>query len=344
VSTYDIVIGEGDRDRLIEQASRCTSDPYQDFDKFLDDAASTFRSLSDHVRGGFRDFVAGTTSCGALLIEGLPEDPTLPPTPIRDDGSRYTSSTMTEFIMCAIASAVGEPVGYAPERWGQLVHNVFPTQGENIPSQRFRTGLGFHSELSCHPESPDHVLLLCLRQDPARVATTSVLDVRTLMEGLPATVSEDLFRPEFALNLGKLHYVYLSGGERISNRPEHRPVISILTGDRLDPSVRYEPALMTPLTDRASRAFDHFAEVMSDLATPVVLTPGSALLIDNRRSLHARSTFPAHFDGSDRWLRRMMIAAGPRPRSAEGTERVIDSDLLVGWSHRPTVASLGGAP
>jgi hypothetical protein len=101
---------------------------------------------------------------------------------------------------------------------------------------------------------------------------------------------------------------------------------------------------MTPLTDRANRAFDHLASVVSDLATPVVLTPGSALLIDNRRILHARSTFSAHFDGSDRWLRRMMIASGPRPRSSEGTERVIDSDLLVGWSHRPTVASLGGAP
>lgn len=340
----EILIGEVDRDLLVERAFRCPFDPYRAFDDFLNEAANVFRSLTDHVRDGLRDFVAGTTSCGALLIEGLPEDRTLPPTPIHDDGSRYTSSTITEFTMCAVASAVGEPVGYAPERWGQLVHNVFPTQGEQIPSQRFRTGLGFHSELSCHPESPDHVLLLCLRQDPARVATTWVLDVHTLLESLPRTIRAALFRPEFALDLGKLHYVYLSDGERISNRPEHRPLISIFAGDRSDPSIRYEPALMTPQTKEASRAFDHLAEVLSDLATPIVLKPGSALLIDNRRSLHARSTFPAYFDGNDRWLRRMMIAAGPRPRSSEGTERVIDSDLLVGWSHRPTVASLAGAP
>jgi hypothetical protein len=343
VSTYDIAVSEGDRDRLAELASRCAADPYRDFDAFLADAAQAFRSLGADVQRCLRDFAAGDTSCGALLIGGLPEDATLPPTPVRDDGSRYTSSAITEYTICAIASAVGEPVGYAPERWGQLVHNVFPTQAENIPSQRHRTGLGFHSELSCHPESPAHVLLLCLRQDPAGVATTSVLDVRTLLVSLPEEVVEDLFRPEYALDLGKLHYVYLSGGERISNRPEHRPVISILTGDRSDPSVRYEPALMTPLTDRARRAFDHIAGVMPELATHVVLEPGSTLLIDNRRSLHARSTFPARFDGSDRWLRRMMIAAGPRPRPAAGAGRVIDADLLAGWSHRPTVASLGGA-
>jgi L-asparagine oxygenase len=342
VNTCEVAISEGDRNWLVERASRCVPDPYREFEEFLRDAAAAFRSLSDQVRDSLREFVTGAMSCGALLIKGLPEDPTLPPTPVHDDGSRYTSSTITEFTMCAIASAVGEPVGYAPERWGQLVHNVFPSQAENIPSRRFRTGLGFHSELSCHPESPGHVLLLCLRQDPDRVATTWVLEVRTLLASLPEAVTADLFRPEFALDLGKLHYVYRSGGERISNRPEHRPVIGILAGDRSDPSVRYEPALMTPLTGRAKRAFDYLAGAVSDLATPVVLTPGSALLIDNRRSLHARSTFPAYFDGRDRWLRRMMIADGPRPRSAKGTERVIDSDILVGWSHRPTVASLGG--
>lgn len=339
VSTFEIHIDEADRRRLLEAATDCAIDPYLEFDAFLDRAAHAFQSLSDPVQQVVDEFVAGALPCSALVIDGLPQDPTLPPTPTHDDGSRYTTSCITEFAMCAIASAVGEPVGYAPERWGQLVHNVFPTEGEGIPSQRFRTGLGFHSELSCHPESPDHVLLLCLRQDPARVATTWVLDVRLVLESLPDEVAALLFLPEFALDLGKLHYVYVSGGERISNRPEHRPLISIMTGDRARPSVRYEPALMTPQTDRARYAFSCLAAVLGDLATPVVLTAGSALLIDNRLSLHARSTFPASFDGADRWIRRMMIAGAERPKTAGRADRVIDSDLLVGWSHCQTVAT-----
>lgn len=343
MSTYEILIGQADRELLVEQADRCPSDPYRSFDAFLLDAAAAFRSLSAEVRRAVESFAAGSTSCGALLMEGLPEDGTLPPTPVHDDGSRFTTSTITEFTMCAIAAAVGEPVGYAPERWGQLVHNVFPTASEHVPSQRFRTGLGFHSELSCHSESPDHVLLLCLRQDPARQATTWVLDVGTLVEHLPAVAVDALFRPEFALDLGKLHNIYLSQGTRIAERGEHRPLIGILAGDRTDPFIRYEPALMTPQTTRAQQAFDQLAEVIPGLATPLVLRAGSALLLDNRRSLHARSTFPARFDGSDRWLRRMMIADGPRRRASAGTDRVIDTDLLVGWSDRPTVASLAGA-
>lgn len=344
MSTYGIIISQSERERLIQQASSCIHDPYRRFDEFLGEAASAFRSLSSDVRRVVREFVVGTTKQGGLLIEGLPIDATLPPTPTHDDGSRYTNSTITEFTMCALASAVGEPVGYAPERWGQLVHNVFPTQGERFPSQRFRTGLGFHTELSCHPKSPDHVLLLCLRQDPDRLATTWLLDVHTLLEHLPVDIVDSLFHPEYALDLGNLHFVYMSGGQRISNDPRNRPVISILDGDRSDPSIRYEPALMTPQTERASRAFEHLATLVPKLATPTVLTPGSALLIDNRRSLHARSTFPAYFDGTDRWLRRMMIAAGPRPQSSAGIDRIIDSDILEGWCDRPTVASLAAAP
>lgn len=343
MSAIRIPMGEADRHRLSEAADRSAFDPYTSFEAFLGDASSCFRSLSENLREAISAFVSGKTAASVVLIEGVPEDPTLPPTPVRDDGSRYTTSPVTEFTMCAIASAAGTPVGYAPERWGQLIHNVFPTQGEGIPSQRYRTGLGFHSELSCHPDAPDFVLLSCLRQDPDRAATTWVLDIRTLIEHLPEDVVTDLFRPEFALDLGKLHYVYLSRGVRISERDEHRPIISVLKGDRADPSIRYEPALMTPLTDRASRTFSELATTVPALATPLILTPGSLLLIDNRRTLHARSTFSANFDGNDRWIRRMMIAGRSRAAAFERGERVIDADILAGWSHQPTVASLAGS-
>ncbi len=340
-SAVEVVLGEEDRQTLLLGASRCAHDPYQDFEAFLKHAETSFRALSEPVRLEFQRFVAGDTRAGALAIRGLPEDGSLPPTPTRDDGGRFTTSTISEYTMCAVASGAGEPTGYAPERWGNLVHNVFPTAGEGIPSQRFKTVLGFHSELSCHSESPEHVLLLCLRQDPACEAITWVLEVRTLVENLPDNVTEDLFRPEFSLDLGRLHYIYLSNGVRISESPHHRPVTSVLTGVRSDPFIRFEPDLMTPLTQRAADAFAALAEVVPKLATPIILTPGSALLIDNRRSLHARSPFTATFDGKDRWLRRMMILSSARPRPQDGRERVFDTDLLAGWAHLPTVASIG---
>ncbi|MBI4237411.1 MAG: hypothetical protein HY696_03200 [Deltaproteobacteria bacterium] len=36
-------------------------------------------------------------------------------------------------------------------------------------------------------------------------------------------------------------------------------------------------------------------------------TPGCALIIPNGHTVHAREGFPARYDGTDRWLLRMMI-------------------------------------
>ncbi len=38
-----------------------------------------------------------------------------------------------------------------------------------------------------------------------------------------------------------------------------------------------------------------------------LIEPGSLLLIDNRRCVHARSDFKAYYDGRDRWLQRMAV-------------------------------------
>jgi hypothetical protein len=48
------------------------------------------------------------------------------------------------------------------------------------------------------------------------------------------------------------------------------------------------------------------------------------LLIDNRRAAHSRSPFTARFDGTDRLLRRMMVAAGPVPQGGYGDQPELD--------------------
>ena len=41
----------------------------------------------------------------------------------------------------------------------------------------------------------------------------------------------------------------------------------------------------------------------------IKLKPGDLLLIDNRRVLHSRNAFQAHYDGYDRWLQRIYLLA-----------------------------------
>jgi L-asparagine oxygenase len=41
--------------------------------------------------------------------------------------------------------------------------------------------------------------------------------------------------------------------------------------------------------------------------TEVTIEAGSLLIVDNRRSVHARSPLEAHSDGRDRWLERVSV-------------------------------------
>ena len=48
------------------------------------------------------------------------------------------------------------------------------------------------------------------------------------------------------------------------------------------------------------------------------LNRGDMLIIDNRRTAHARSPFSARFDGSDRWIQRAFAITNPNLRRAAG--------------------------
>jgi len=43
-----------------------------------------------------------------------------------------------------------------------------------------------------------------------------------------------------------------------------------------------------------------------------VLLSGDLLVLDNRRAAHARTTFRPRYDGSDRWLLRIMTTSDGR--------------------------------
>lgn len=44
----------------------------------------------------------------------------------------------------------------------------------------------------------------------------------------------------------------------------------------------------------------------------MVLRPGEVLVIDNYRAVHGRQGYPARFDGTDRWLKKMTVTGDLR--------------------------------
>lgn len=69
------------------------------------------------------------------------------------------------------------------------------------------------------------------------------------------------------------------------------------------------------------------------------LKQGGMLIVDNRRSAHARNRFPANLAGSDRWLRRMMVCTSGSSQR-HGAVLWHDLELINPWRHLARIAAV----
>lgn len=162
--------------------------------------------------------------------------------------------------------------------------------------------------------NPDIIVLLCLRSDPRQEAETLYADARDLVAGLRPRIVQTLRQEVFRLPTS-----YSFNPVDVSVRPWSMPTSLLydrhgrteIAADLLpgaptaaDPP----PCLQGALTPTAAEAL---ADLRAALAlgrvpvTSVTLHAGEALLMDNRHGLHARTSFQASHDGSDRWLKRV---------------------------------------
>jgi L-asparagine oxygenase len=87
------------------------------------------------------------------LFRNLPTDGELPDTPIDGKPSRNKKSNASELLLYLFMLHLGEPIGYADEKNGQIIHDICPIKGkeknlENSGSQVFFT---YHTEDAIHP-------------------------------------------------------------------------------------------------------------------------------------------------------------------------------------------------
>jgi hypothetical protein len=177
------------------------------------------------------------------------------------------------------------------------------------------------------PRPPDYLMLHCLRSGGQR-ARTSVAALSDIEQLLTSDVIDELHRPAFALDLARLHGTYVHNGLPI-DESQARPVIPII--NLKDPApFRFEPALMTPVGSLAAEALHHVETAATVTAAEGTLGEGGLLLVDNRRAAHSRSSFPTHFDGRDRWLRRVMVGIDS-PDPGDVALRRHEMELIHPW-------------
>jgi L-asparagine oxygenase len=277
-------------------------------------------------------FRAAPSAPSSVLISGLPVDADLPPTPTDSAGRPAKPGSVSECAILAVAVLLGEPMAYRAEKDGALVQDVFPTRAHrDTPSnESSAASLGFHTELTfsrsfpdrpLHAASPDFVLLLGLRCPADRSATTSVVDLRAVCERLDPQHVAALREPQY-----ELMAPYSFTRDDDSSRPWSAPV-ALLRGPDQAPSMAFDTACgVRALTPDADKAVAALSDACQDpqLREDVQLRPGDLLAVNNNRAAHSRSSFPAWFDGCDRWLQRVYVRRSIWPLSVEATnDRVL---------------------
>ncbi|MFJ6016536.1 TauD/TfdA family dioxygenase [Streptomyces sp. NPDC092952] len=315
------------RDLLGERLASA-HDPFGDIDRASARCHQAFAQLPVEVLQSLLDFGRHPDAPGVALVRNLPVDPLLPPTP-RDGGPSLGKRTfVAEGVLLGLSGLLGEPVGFLSEREGRLVHDVVPVAygAATQTSQGTKVFLSFHNDLvhdcqDCYSRhGPDFVVLNCLRADRESEACTYYADARDIV-GLLDTATLDVLRsPAFRMNAPGGFVSSLVDRDEAYSDP-----VPVLRGPGEFPEVVTAANGVRPLTVAARAAFDTFQSACLVVAHEVRLAPGQALLINNRKGVHARSRYTAHYDGRDRWLQRTYVRRNLwdiRHRSVPGVRRI----------------------
>lgn len=274
-----------------------------------------FASLPDALLGELFRFGRDPGSPGVLLIDGLPIDEALPPTPTTGTVPTERATLDAEKSLLGLAHQIGTPVGYRTEKDGQLVHHVVPMAGgEYTQSNRgSKVMLTFHNDsmydtsLIFNSHNPDFILLLCLRADAQGAAETMYVDARDLHTRLDDATLAVLYEARFRM-AAPSNYTLLIHGALADEKVWSQPV-PVLSGPRAYPEIYLAANGVQPLDPQASAALSELIAACEETgrSNAVRLVPGQAMLINNRKGVHARTPFQAHYDGHDRWLLRANI-------------------------------------
>ncbi|WP_407293100.1 TauD/TfdA family dioxygenase [Stutzerimonas zhaodongensis] len=278
--------------------------PTREFDQLLS-ASIRHGGLSATQVAQILDFKLFGNSKGFLLLEDTSIGD-IPPTP-SSRAELHKPDDSSERLILQATALLGEPIGYVQESGGCIVNNFFPqpAQSRAATSDSFDTELDLHTENAFHAIQPDYLLLLCLRQDPAAEAITYIASAERILERLPYEDQGFLLNEPYNF---LSDYGHIEKNQRIDIN-KHQ---TVFYGDPDAPFMRFDPQFMVAYSDRAQRTLDKLRAIAWEVVEPVRLTRGDLLIIDNRRTAHARSPFTARFDGSDRWMQRTFASCNLR--------------------------------
>lgn len=269
---------------------------------------------------GFRDNPAATV----CRVHGFPvDDAAVGPTPAhwqRPEGCDSTVVSDTYLAMCG--TALGDPFSWATLQYGRLIQDIFPIRGD----ERRESGHGseafltFHTDDAFRPDSADYLLLFGIRNHDAVPTFVAAARDVVITDTDRQLLSEDRFHivpdDEHIRQLERYAPDDPALARAIEARDNPQPV-SVLYGDPANPEVRFDLPFMRCVggDPAVKRALFAFRSELDRVRRPLVTAAGTVLFLNNRRVVHARESFTARYDGTDRWLRKLIVS---RDLSADG--------------------------
>lgn len=231
------------------------------------------------------------------LYKGLDvgEIPNTPSQPIFDVEAVAPKAYKT-LISCG--KEFGHPISYVQEQGGNLVQNILPvhkTEYRQI-STSSKAELELHTETAFHPYKPSHLLLLCIRGDDSAVTTYS--DSEDFLQELSEETIEILQKPIFKTRIDESF--------RTDGSPDMQITMPILRKTDNGFNITYDKNFMESTTLDGDIALRNLNWAIFSCIKEIVLETGDLLVIDNDKTVHGRKPFQARYDGTDRWVLRLL--------------------------------------
>lgn len=219
------------------------------------------------------------------------------PTPLSLPAPNGYENELLNNAILEFASSFGQPYGFDNEQGGALVQDLFPikkNETEQISSSS-KIELEIHTETAFHPDAPGFIVLFCVRGDEN--AGTTFVELEDVMAGLTQKDIGLLSKKSFITTVDKS---FLDEGE------ENKEIKTEILHEGGKKMV-YDMTAMRGVDEESQTALNRFTELVHKEKHTFYLETGQIAVVDNWRTAHGRTQFTPRYDGTDRWLKRVML-------------------------------------
>jgi len=283
---------------LTNLALEITANPSSQQELFCEQCKELSKYIPDRIKKSLICFKENGNEQGYILIatnatNGIPKTPC-------DNNSKVGETTITAKTQSILIHTIADLIAYEAEGYGRLFQDIVPVK--NMETKQ--TSIGSNTELEIHTEQafsklrPDLLSLACLRGDPK--AITYILPIRSIINNLSDHENRLLRQPLWKIGVDLSFKLY--GKEFIDG--EIRGPIPIIYGSYDNPMLIFDQDLMIGINEEANAIIKKIVDIYYLYRYQHNIQPGEMIIIDNRRSVHGRSSFSPRYDGDDRFLIR----------------------------------------